>query len=31
MNGTPNDYIKYRINKSKETLADAILLSENER
>ncbi|MEO7583505.1 MAG: HEPN domain-containing protein [Ferruginibacter sp.] len=31
MSGTPNDYIEYRINKSKETLADAILLSENER
>lgn len=31
MSGTSNDYIEYRINKSKETLADAILLSENER
>ena len=31
MNGTPNDYIKYRLNKSNETLADAIILSENER
>ena len=31
MSRTSNDYIKYRINKSKETLADAILLSENER
>ena len=31
MNGKSGDYINYRINKSKETLADAILLSENER
>ncbi len=31
MSGTYSDYIEYRINKSKETLADAILLSENER
>ena len=31
MSGTFSDYIEYRINKSKETLADAILLSENER
>ena len=31
MSGTFSDYIEYRINKSKETLADAILLSENDR
>jgi uncharacterized protein (UPF0332 family) len=31
MSGTFSDYIEYRINKSKETLADAILLSENGR
>jgi uncharacterized protein (UPF0332 family) len=31
MSGTFNDYIECRINKSRETLADAILLSENKR
>lgn len=31
MSGTSSDYIEYRINKSKETLADAILLAENKR
>ena len=31
MSGTANDYIEYRINKSRETLADAILLYENKR
>ena len=31
MSSTSNDYLLYRINKSKETFADAVLLSENER
>ena len=31
MTGTFDDYIQYRINKSRETFEDATLLCENQR